>query len=170
MCVPKLRRASKLYVAQEPNCAQRQRARALFQDDKAKAWVCTSIVTWALAFPGGLNGDPRLQDPGCTEPHWIIRNMQPHPKQLLSMPIWGERAHLRCVGGQPSFGTKYTTVRGVERNQIAERGRELLQAALEGRSGIPSESSGESSGRPPMPPSSDEEDSPMSPYPYITAT
>jgi hypothetical protein len=72
------------YVPIDPWCADKTWAIKMYQDGGPHMWICSELVAWTLAFPGGLNMNPANKDPWCKYPKWVIKNLQPNPGDFLT--------------------------------------------------------------------------------------
>jgi len=70
-----------------PSCDERKRADKMYAKGGPKKWICTQLLAWTLAFPGGLNLDPTNTEPLCDVPKWVVKDMQPNPGDMLTAPF-----------------------------------------------------------------------------------
>lgn len=75
------------YIPKNPSCADRQRANRMYNSGGPRQWICTQLVAWTIAFPGGLNVNPNNTSPDCSVPDYIVKNLQPNPGDMLSAPF-----------------------------------------------------------------------------------
>lgn len=68
-----------------PPCKERERAWKMYQAGGPHQWICTQLLAWVIAFPGGLNELPQNHDPQCLQPNWLIKDLQPNPGALLKL-------------------------------------------------------------------------------------
>ena len=91
-----------------------------------RAWFCSELAAWTLAFAGGLNTDynkgalcPQLQKHNATiDAHmadWVVTNLNPSPAAVKRMDIWGLKLNLRCAGEVPYIETPQRSKRSSER-------------------------------------------------------
>jgi len=113
MLVPFKRRwtTGRRYVTPDPDCEERKRAFKMYQEGGPGKWICSELVSWALAFAGGLNLDYPEKAPDdekdekdekedkedkddkddkdrCIFPRWNIKNIQQNPGQLFRDDIY----------------------------------------------------------------------------------
>jgi hypothetical protein len=67
----------------DPWCDTRKRAFGMYMTGGPHQWICSQLVAWALAFPGGLNTYAAYSDPMCPQPHWNVKDLQPNPGDFL---------------------------------------------------------------------------------------
>jgi hypothetical protein len=72
------------YISIDPWCETRKRAFNMYLAGRPNQWICSQLVAWALAFPGGLNTNVNgLSDAFCPQPHWIVKDLQPNPGDYM---------------------------------------------------------------------------------------
>jgi hypothetical protein len=84
-----------------PGCDGRKKALDLYHAGGPRKWFCSQLVSWTLAFAGGLNTD--YGDAGdCVTPPWDghIEYLQMAPGDLLNQPFWDPASlHIPCPSG-----------------------------------------------------------------------
>jgi hypothetical protein len=87
------------YITPNPDCQERARAYAMFKAGGPGKWICSSLIAWTLAFPGGINSDYKNPYDQCTGPGWPLTNLQEWPGHLeRESNIWDTHIqwHLPC--------------------------------------------------------------------------
>jgi hypothetical protein len=68
-----------------PPCKERERAWKMYQAGGPHKWICTQLLAWMIAFPGGLDELPENHDYTCAQPKWLIKDLQPGPGAMLKL-------------------------------------------------------------------------------------
>mmetsp|Transcript_632 Transcript_632/g.531 ORF Transcript_632/g.531 Transcript_632/m.531 type:complete len:369 (-) Transcript_632:86-1192(-) len=91
MVVPLFRRwvTHGRYISEMPDVDEKRRAIQLYRNGGPGMWVCSQLIAWFLAFPGGININ-NFND-------WPIKKLQDFPADFLRFPIWdGQNTHIHC--------------------------------------------------------------------------
>jgi hypothetical protein len=87
------------YIGVNPDCQERVRAYGMYKSGGPGKWICSSLIAWTLAFPGGINMDYKNPYDQCSGPGWPLTNMQEFPGHLMNeQNIWDPHIqwHLPC--------------------------------------------------------------------------
>jgi len=72
------------YFSNNPMCGEKKRAHAMYMAGGPHQWICSQLLAWIIAFPGGLDLGPATPGMfGCSEGDWAIGNLEPNPGDFL---------------------------------------------------------------------------------------